>query len=127
MEENIKGRAIIVLSILVVLLLVLNIGSCASSLNQGSARRKEMAQRIELEEKMSKFNQEKAVIIDKVKAKDRELDVEKALHEATKKALLQEQLIGQSLKEDLQKVTKVKEALEEELKGALAANKKAKK
>lgn len=127
MEENIKGRAIIILSVLVVLLLALNIGSCASSLSQNSSRRKEMAQRIELEEKLSKFNQEKAVIIDKVKAKDRELDEEKALHEATKKALLQEQLVGQSLKEDLQKVTKVKEALEEELKGALAANKKAKK
>jgi len=126
MEENIKGRAIIVLSILTVLLFVLNIGSCASSLNQGVARKKEMAQRIELEEKLSKFNQEKSVIIDKVKTKDKELDEEKAAHQVTKKALVQEQLIVQSLKEDLQKVIKTKETLEEELKRVLAANKKAK-
>ena len=127
MEENIKGRAIIVLSILTVLLLVLNIGSCANSFNQSSARKKEMAQRIELEEKLSKFNQEKVIIIDKVKAKDKELDEEKAAHQATKKALVQEQLVVQSLKEDLQKVVKIKESLEEELKKVLVVNKKAKK
>jgi hypothetical protein len=120
MEENIKGRAIIVLAALSAILFVLNIASCASSISQGSARKKEMAQRMELEEKFSKYNQEKAVVIEKVKAKDKELEEEKAVHLATKKALAQEQMISQSLKEDLQKITKLKETLEEELKQNLA-------
>ena len=71
MEENIKGRAIIILAILTLLLFILNIGSCASSFSQGSARRKEMAQRMDLEEKFGKLNQEKAAVIDKLKVKDK--------------------------------------------------------
>ena len=123
MEENIKGRAIIILAVLTVLLFILNIGSCANSFSQGSARRTEMAQRMELEEKLSKLTQEKAAVIDKLKVKDKELDDEKTAHTGTKKALLQEQMISQSLKDDLQKVTKVKESLEAELKQTLSGKK----
>lgn len=126
MEENIKGRAIIILAILTLLLFILNIGSCASSFSQGSARRKEMAQRMDLEEKFGKLNQEKAAVIDKLKVKDKELDDEKTAHMVSKKALLQEQMISQSLKDDLQKLTKVKESLEAQLNQALSG-KKAKK
>ncbi|MCX5706760.1 MAG: hypothetical protein NTW13_03755 [Candidatus Omnitrophica bacterium] len=123
----IKDRAIAILAILTLMLFVFNIGSCSNAYRQKVARDKEMAQRLDLEEKMGKFNQEKSSLSDKLKAKEKELEEEKVVCEATKKALAQEQLVGQSLKDELQKVTKLKEALEENLKEALVANKKSKK
>ena len=86
-----------------------------------------MAQRMDIEEKMVKFTQEKTAILEKLKAKEKELEEEKATSQAVKKVLVQEQLVGQNIKEELQKVTKLKQALEEDLKEALVNNKKAKK
>ena len=127
MEDMFKGRLIVILAVLSLILFVFNIGSCANSYSQSSARKKEMAQRMDLEEKMSKFIQEKAVILEKLKAKEKELEEEKVSCQATEKDLVQEQLVGQSLKDELQRVTKLKEVLEEDLKKALVASKKAKK
>ena len=125
-KDLLKGKPVVVLGTLCILLFVLNIGSCINSYSQDSARKKEMAQRMDLEEKLSKFSQEKVSALDKLKAKEKELDAEKVSSEALNKALTQEQLVGQNLKEELQKVTRLKEALEDDLKAALAANKKAK-
>jgi hypothetical protein len=86
-----------------------------------------MLQRMEIEEKMSKAAQENASSGEKLKVLQKDLDDETAAHQATKKALIQEQMIGRSLKDDLQKVTKAKEALEEELKNVSTTRKKAKK
>jgi hypothetical protein len=122
-----KEKPVVALAILSVILFVFSIGSCASSCSQNDGRKKEMAQRMDFEEKMVKANQEKAVLLEKFKTKDKELEEEQSVGQATKKALAQEQLVCQSLKDELQKVTKLKEALEENLKEALAANKKAKK
>lgn len=128
MEEAMKSRLILILSVLCVILLISTIGSCSNAYRQKGARDKEMVARLDLEEKMSKFTQEKAAITDKLKAKDQELQEDKATLEATKKLLVQEQLVGQSLKDELTKVTKLKEALEGELREALtAAGKKQKK
>lgn len=126
MKEIFKGKPVVVLSILSLVLFVFNIGSCASSYSQNAARRKEMAQRMDSEEKMVRTNQEKAALLEKFKAKDKELEEEKAAGQIAKKALVQEQLVCQNLKDELQKVTKLKEALEDDLKTALADNKKAK-
>lgn len=126
MKELFKAKPVVMLSILSVVLFVFNIGSCLSSCSQNSERKKEMAQRLDIEEKMTKGNQEKAALLEKLKAKEKELEEEKAAFQAAKKALTQEQLVGQNLKDELQKVTKLKEALEENLKAALVANKKAK-
>ena len=45
--------------------------------------------------------------------------------EATKKSLVQEQLISSSLKTELEKISKLKEALEEDLKEALVKGRSA--
>lgn len=119
MEETIKNRIILILTILTVILFISTIGSCSNAYRQKVARDKEMAARLELDEKMNKFSQEKTVLEDKLKAKEKEVEEENASHEETKKALVQEQLVNQSLKEELQKVTKLKDALEEDLKDAL--------
>ncbi|MBM3244161.1 MAG: hypothetical protein FJZ12_04955 [Candidatus Omnitrophica bacterium] len=127
MEQFFKNRLVVILSILSVSLLVINIGSCVGSYSQNSLRKKEMAQRIQAEEKLMAFSSEKASLADRLKAKEKELDEERVAFQATKSALLQEQLVCQTLKEELQKVTKVKEALETDLKKALADLKKARK
>ena len=123
MEEFLKNRVILILIIFTAILLIVTVGSCSNVHRYKVARDKEMAQRLDLEEKMNKFTQDKTTMEGKINSLTQELDEEKAAHQATKKALLQEQLVNQSLKEELQKITKLKEALEEDLKEALVTGK----
>jgi len=127
MEENLKSRIILILGVLTVIFFVSTIASCSNAGRQRSLREKEMVTRLDTEEKMSKFAQEKQALEAKLNAATQSLEEEKAAQGATKKALLQEQLVNQSLKDELQKVSKLKEALEEDLKEALASKAKAKK
>ncbi|MDD4899299.1 MAG: hypothetical protein PHT31_01325 [Candidatus Omnitrophica bacterium] len=126
MEESLKNRVIIILAVLAAIFFLGTISSCGNAVRQKRARDKEMATRLDLEEKMSKFNQEKLGLETKITALSQQVEEEKTALETTKKALLQEQLVGQSLKEELQKVTKLKEALEEDLKDALIKGKSTK-
>jgi len=126
MEENLKTRVILILAILSVIFFLGTISSCTNAARQKRSRDKEMATRLDLEEKMSKFTQEKQALETKITALSQQLEEEKAAHQATKKALLQEQMVDNSLKEELQKVTKLKEALEEDLKDALTKGKSTK-
>jgi len=115
MDEALKNRIILILGILCAILLIVTIGSCSNAYRQKTARDKEMAARLDIEEKMSKFSHDKSSTDEKLKAVDQGLQDELAAHQATKKALMQEQLINQSLKDELDKVTKLKETLEENL------------
>lgn len=126
MEENIKDRLILILGLLAVILLVGWLSSCSSAMRNKGMRDKEMSQRMDLEERMTKSTQDKAASDKQISTLTQQLEEEKAGHQASNKALLQEQLVNQSLKEELQKVTKLKEALEENLKDALVTNKSAK-
>jgi chromosome segregation ATPase len=123
MEESIKNRVILILAILTAIFFIGTVGSCSNVSRLKVARDKEMAQRLEVEEKINKFVQEKSAVEEKLSTATQALEEEKAAHQATKKALLQEELVNQSLKEELQKVTKLKEALEEDLKEALVSGK----
>jgi hypothetical protein len=127
MEEAIKSRFILILAIVSGIFFIATLGSCSNVIRMRAARDKEMATRLDLEEKMTKFAQGKVAMEEKLKNTTEALEEEKAAHQAIKKALLQEQLVNQSLKEELAKVTKLKEALEEDLKEALVAAKKSKK
>jgi len=123
MEESVKNRLILILAILAVIFFIGTIGSCANTTRMKSSRDSEMVKRLDLEEKMSKFTQEKNLFQERLKNATQALDEEKTAHEATKKELYQEKLVNQSLKEELAKVAKLKEALEEDLKEALAGAK----
>src|SRR3989338_7760147 len=123
MEESIKNRIVLILSILTVILFIGLISSCNNTYRQKLARDKEMSSRLDMEEKMGKFSNEKSTIEEKLKVSQKELEEEKAAHQATSKALVQEQLVNQSLKEELVKITRLKEALEEDLKEALTHQK----
>lgn len=119
MEEILKNRIILILAILTIILFIVTVGSCSNAMRYKAVRDREMLTRLDLEEKISKFSQDKTAMEEKLKTVDKELEEERATLAATKKALVQEQLINQSLKEELTKVTKLKEALEEDLKEAL--------
>lgn len=119
-----KNRVVIILAVVVAILFIFNVGSCVNAYSQNSGRKKEMFQRMELEEKSAKLALDNANASGKIKELQRQLDQEKASNLALKQSLTQEQLVGSSLKEDLQKLTKAKEALEAELKKQLG-NKKA--
>lgn len=126
MEESLKNRIILILSILSAILFIGLISSCNNTYRQKLARDKEMSSRLDMEEKMGKFSQEKTVSEEQLKAAEKELDEERLSHQATSKALVQEQLVNQSLREELAKVTKLKEAIEENLKESLTGQKKSK-
>ncbi len=119
MEEAIRNRIILILSILTVIFFIGTVSSCGAARNQKIRRDKEMATRLDLEEKVSKLE-------NKIANLTQEIQQEKAAHEATRKALLEVQLISQTANEELQKVTKLKEALEEDLKDALVKGKSSK-
>lgn len=123
MEESLKNRIILILVTLTVIFFLGTVNSCSNSRHLKSARDKEMAARLDLEEKMSKVAQDKQNTEKNISDLTRQLEEEKAAHEVTKKALVQEQLVNQSLKEEIEKVTKLKEALEEDLKETLTKNK----
>ena len=127
MDEALKNRIVIILAILSVVFFFGTLSSCSSAIRQKAARDKEMAARLALEEKTSKYVQEKSALEEKVKAKENQVEELKVSLETAKKALVQDQLIALSLKEELQKVAKLKETLEEELKQALVNGKKTKK
>lgn len=127
MEESLKNRIILILGIFSVTLFVGLIGSCSSSYKLKTAKEKEMFSRLDLEEKIGKFSSEKTALEEKLKGAQKQMEEDKAACDAVKKALVQEQLVNNSLKDELTKVAKLKEALEEDLKEALAAGKKPKK
>ncbi|MCX7662068.1 MAG: hypothetical protein N2Z79_05250 [Candidatus Omnitrophica bacterium] len=119
MEEGLKNRIILILSILSVVFLITNINSCMEIRKEKRHKEREIAQRMELEERINKFSQEKTNWENNLDRCQKELEQTKEKLNTTEKALLQADLINKSLKEELDKVIKLKEILEEDLKEAL--------
>jgi len=122
MEESIKSRVILILGILVIIFFMGTIRSCSTEkklkLTLADLDR-EKAANWDAEQKTNEFKKEKNIL-------EKELEEVKDTYGANKKALLQEQLVNQSLKEELQKVIKLKDKLEEDLKELLVESKSAK-
>jgi hypothetical protein len=105
-----KNRIVIIFAILTAIFFFGTLSSCNSAMRQKARSDKEMAARIALEEKMSKFLQESSALEEKVKAKEKEAQEAKAELEVARKALIQEQMVNQGLKEELREAAKLKEA-----------------
>lgn len=118
-----KGKLVPVLGILNVIFLLLWVASCNDTRKFKSARDKEMDTRLESEQKLGIFVKEKSGLEEKFKKIQQELAEERSALESTKKLLTHEQLIANSLKSELEKISKLKEALEQDLKEALAKSK----
>jgi biopolymer transport protein ExbB/TolQ len=118
-DENLKTRLLLILGILSVILLFTSINSCNSARVQESKRRNEVEQRLDSEEKADSSLKQLNAVQEQLKtAGAKEQEVLQELDTA-KKALLQEQMVNQSLKGEIEKLSKLKEALEEDLKEAL--------
>ncbi|MDD5561093.1 MAG: hypothetical protein PHT50_03055 [Candidatus Omnitrophica bacterium] len=109
MEDVLKDRILIILAILSCVFLFGTLSSCNNAMRQKAGRDKEMAARLQMEEKMNRFSQERSVLEEKVKAKEKEAEEAKAALEETKRILAQEQMANQGLKDELQKAAKLKE------------------
>lgn len=115
-----QNRLTLILGILCALFFLSTVKSCSDAYRLKVARDKEMLSRMDAEEKITKFNEGKTELEKRVNDLAKQLEQEKAAHNEVKKALAEEQLVDQSLKDELLKVTKVKDALEQDLKNALA-------
>ncbi len=112
MQESLKGKLIVILAVLAGVFFITAVSSCAKIRGLKRQWNDEMLGRLTCQEEIKNI---KDGLTQEVKAKEKELSEEKSSLESTKRALAQEQLINQSLKEELGKVTKLKEALEEAL------------
>ena len=122
-----KNKLTVILASLLVLFFVGTIFSCMRASRLDSVRGKEMAGRLDAEEKLDKLTHEKAGLEEKLNKATRELAEANTALATAKKVLLQEQLVNESLKDELQKVNKSKVALEEQLKAVTATDMKSKK
>lgn len=120
-----NNRLVIILIIVGVLLLAVIASSCVNMGRLRSAHGREMATRLDLEEKMSKVAQERVRDEKRIGSLNKALEEEKAAHQSAKKALTEEQAAGQSLKEELNKIAEAKEALEKKLQNLEETGKKA--
>ncbi|MBI5145503.1 MAG: hypothetical protein HZA27_04910 [Candidatus Omnitrophica bacterium] len=105
MGELIKNKLILILAITTAVFFLGSIGSCNNIRRSRSAYQREMATRLDLEERMSKFTQEKEAAEAKINKLSKDLEAEQSEHQATKKVLMQEQALAKSLKEELGKVS----------------------
>jgi hypothetical protein len=120
MEEDIRGKLFPILVLLTLVFLISTVKSCSHIQKQKNMKDKEMYARLEAEERLQDVKKSVEV---KLMAKDKELQDEIISHEATKRILDQERSSNKDLKAELDKITKVKEVLEEELKDVLVGSK----
>jgi hypothetical protein len=123
-EVNLKTKIILVLGILSVVLLITTVSFYTHLRKQEQKWRTEMVKRLDSEEKAQKSGQEQATLSVQLKKVQESLQENIKEFEAAKKALLQAQLVTQNLKVELNKLSKLKEALEEDLKRALNSGEK---
>jgi predicted ribosome quality control (RQC) complex YloA/Tae2 family protein len=113
MDEQLKDRVLIAMAILVTICLILAISSSVSAQKNKKNLQKEMVSRLDAEEKFANLSPRLS-----------ELENIKANLEGTQKALEEQKIVNQELSEELVKMKKLKEAIEEDLKEALVRCKK---
>ncbi len=119
MGDTLKNKMTIAVSALAALCFVFAIGSCSQATRQKSAREKEMAQRLDAEERLSVFNREKVALEERIAALQKELQAQKDSFEQAKAETAQEQSVNESLKLEIEKLNRLKTTLESNLKEAL--------
>lgn len=123
MNENAKNKLILILALFSILLVITSLRSCSISQKTREVRDKEIAARLDLEEKVSKIEQQKSNLEKKVTNLGKELEQEKAAYETANKSFNDEKSENDRLRDELEKAARLKEKLEENLKEALVSNK----
>lgn len=119
MEDIAKNRVIAILGILVVIFLLLFLGARGNLSRQRNFANERAARAMDLEDKIVQLEKEKSALSEELKKTQAQLAEEKDTHEAAKKTLSQEQVAESALKVELERVTRLKETLEKDLKEAL--------
>ncbi|MDD5669495.1 MAG: hypothetical protein PHE58_05640 [Candidatus Omnitrophica bacterium] len=123
MEEGVKNRIILILSITSLLFLMISVKSCSNTRSARSILNEEKSMRWDLEQKTRELTQQNKALEEKVKIITQELEDEKTANSSMKKTLDEEQLAAKALKDELQKMNELKNTLEEDLKEALGKKK----
>ena len=121
--DVLKNRIVIILGILNVIFLLVAVDSCTKSKKCIDVKRKEEIMRYDAEKELNKVTGDKLAAEDKVHKVEASLAQANSVLETAQKALLQEQLINKSLKSEIEKLSKLNNALEEDLKNALVSGK----
>jgi septal ring factor EnvC (AmiA/AmiB activator) len=119
-EEKLKNRLILGLVLLCVILIFGSANSCSSSRVQEKKWRDEMSRRLDAEEKASMLQQDEGKMNDRLRKSEASLQECGKTLDSTKKALQEEQAVNQNLRGEIDKLNKLKDALEADLKEALA-------
>ncbi|MFH1354581.1 MAG: hypothetical protein ABIH19_00320 [Candidatus Omnitrophota bacterium] len=122
MEENLKNRVILILVVLSAILSIGLISSCNNAYRQRAAREKEMAVRIDLEERMNNFLQEANMLNVNLKKLEKELEAEQLARKQAEAILSKSQSVNTILQNEIKREVKLKETLEEDLKDALVTD-----
>lgn len=99
-----KNKVFLFSVILNIALFVFLMASCSETSRQKQRIDKEMYQRLEAEDKLENSAKERQVLEESIAAVRKQLEEEKVSHEMNKKALLQERLVIQGVKEELDRV-----------------------
>lgn len=119
MEDIARNRLIAILGISAVIFFLLFLGARGNLNRQRNYASEKAARVMDLEDKIVQLEKEKSGCAEDLKNTQAGLSEEKAAHEATKKTLSQEQVAEAALKAELERITRLKETLEKDLKDAL--------
>lgn len=118
-EDAVKNRIILIVSTLCLIFFFWAIGAHSEIGKYKKNMQDEIRKRIEMEEQNTNFLKEKSNFVESIKQLTAQLEEEKAANQATKKALVEEQLMNDSLKQEVEKEARLKQVIEEDLKEAL--------
>ena len=124
MEDAAKNRIMMILVIVGLIFFLLWIGANTSLNKQRQLAVSKGALSMDLEEKNARLEKDKSSLTEELKNTQAQLAEEKKRREEVKLALSQEQIAAGVFKVELERLTKLKETLEEDLKEALEAKKK---
>lgn len=123
-ESGRKNIVVIVLSAVALIFFLLWLKTISEVSKQKDIVTRKSAAFMDLEEKNAKLEKERFSLSEELKAAHAQLAQEKAEHSQTEKTLSQEQVAGQVLKVELERVTRLKESLEKDIKEVLAPEQK---
>ncbi len=121
MGVNLKNRLALIVGIFCVIMLIVAVNSCQQTDRFRKAKEKESSLRFDVEEKLSDAMNARTSAEEKARRLEQSVEQLTAEIEAAKKALVQEKMVNDSLKEEIFKINKLKDALEEDLKNAFVA------
>lgn len=119
MNEQLKNRILIFCVIAVVITLIASISSGLNAQKNETKFHKEMALRLEIEERLENSKYVISALEAEVKRLQGQVTAKKESCQDIEEALKQEKLVNQALKEELVKMSKLNESLENSLKEAL--------